>query len=105
MNDYINDGKINIRNWMEAETEERFPEFYQKIRDSDAWSKHLHHSMMNLDVEQNIPKNAKVNAWNDWVNAKKRLVEELNEKFASLCDCIVGNIIRNDHAHWKPNTW
>jgi len=103
MNDYISDGKINIRNWMNAETEERFPEFYQKIRASDAWMKHLNFLIIDHDIDGIVPKYDKTNAWNDWVNAKKRLVEELNEKFASLCDCIVFLIIRKDHAHWKPN--
>ena len=100
MNDYISDSKINLRNWKESETEERFPEFYRKIRESDAWLKQLNHIIMDLDVERNIPKNDKVRAWNAWIDSKKKLVEELNEKYPAICDAIVGYIIRNDLNHW-----
>jgi len=101
MNEYINKDKITTQNWKEAETEKRFPEFYQKIRESDAWMKHLHHIIIDLDVERNIPKNDKAKAWNEWVDAKKELVGDLDEKNASLCDYFVGAIIRDDLKHWR----
>lgn len=105
MNDYISNSKINLRNWKEPETEERFPEFYKKIRESDAWNKYLIHLIMVSDAEQNIPKNEKTKAWNDFMDAKRCLVEELNEKLSCLCDGIVGVIISNDLRHWRSTEY
>jgi hypothetical protein len=100
MKDYCGDKKIHWHNWKKPETEEQYPEFYKKIRESDAWMKYLLYLTIHTIKERNITKSDKAKAWNLWVDAKKRLVTDLNEESASMCDSIVGLIIRNDLAHW-----
>jgi len=99
MNEYIHKDKITTQNCVNPETEERFPEFYQKIRASDAWLKHSLYLVKEMNIERLFSKNDKALAWNAWVDAKKCLVKELNEKYSALCDGIVGQIIRNDLKH------
>ena len=103
MNDNCGNGKILVNNYNEPETEERFPEFYKKIRESNAWMKHLLYLIIDINIENTYTKNDKNKAWNEWVDARKQLVGDLDEINASLCDYFVGAIIKDDHAHWKTN--
>jgi hypothetical protein len=104
MNNTINNSNIYHHNWNNPETEEKYPEFYKKIRESDAWMKHLLYLITDINIEKTFSKNDKAIAWNAWVDAKKRLIEELDEKLVAVSDVIVGQIIKNDHAHWTKQT-
>ena len=100
MKDYCGDKKITLTNWNKPETEEQYPEFYKTIRESEAWMKYLLYTIIDMNKERHITRSDKAKAFNAWVDAKKRLIAELNEQFTSMCDCIVGLIIRNDFHHW-----
>ena len=98
MNDYCGNGKILIGNYDKPEIEEKYPEFYRKVKESDAWMKYMVYLI--IDMSKETTRNDSAKAWNAYVDTKKLLVAELNEKNSSLCDYIVGGIIKHDLAHW-----
>jgi len=97
----IADAKITILNYRDPAIQEAYPEFFQTIRASDAWMKHLLYIIKELNK---IPRNEINEAWNDYVDAKKRLMESFNETHESICELIVKWVIKDDHAHWATKT-
>lgn len=94
---FIDDGKITLGNFTHDETKLMYPEFYDKIRNSDAYVKcFIYLTMSHKDNKRNIPAHEINKARKEYEKARLELVASFNEWYVGICDIIVRNILMHD---------
>ena len=94
--------KITATNWKYDGIQSNHSEFFNKIRNSDAWFKHwAWMSMTNKEVAHLTPSRYKTSALRDYHTALRNLIKELDEVESYNCEYIVTHIIAKDHSCLK----
>ena len=91
--------KITMGNWKYDGIQRNHSEFFNNIRNSDAWLKHwMWMSMTNKEVKHLTPSSVKATMLREYQSALNTLIWELDEVESDSCRQMVSYIIKKDHS-------